>query len=113
MIAARDCQHVRNQFGRYGGAAFVLLVLPLIRETRNDCCDAARRGDLTSGDEDEKLHEVVVDIESTGLDDEDVFVSNGPPNLHVGFAVAEFLYGRGYGLYAKSIQTSSVEKTEI
>lgn len=46
---------------------------------------------FTGGDHDQKLHNTVVDLPTSALDDEDILLSYRSLNAHGGFSVAEFL----------------------
>lgn len=72
MVAAGSLQHVRDELGGYGRATLVLLVLPRIREIRDDGGDSPGAGGSAGVDHDEKLHEAIVDVaRGSGLEDED------------------------------------------
>ncbi len=45
----------------------VFLILPSVGVARDDSCDSHSRGDLTSIDHDEELHEIIVDLPRTTL----------------------------------------------
>ena len=51
----------------------VLLVLPGVREARNDSGDTDRGRDLAGVYHDQQLHEVVVDLSRPALHDVDIF----------------------------------------
>lgn len=91
MVATSRYEHVRDEFCGDGGSALVFLILTRIWVTRNDGCDATGRGGSTCGYEDEKFHHVVVNVEATGLDDEDILVTNRLRNFDVDFAIGEAL----------------------
>lgn len=93
MVAPRHHQHVRNELRSDWSAGLVLLVHPRIGIARDDCGDAPRRGALARGDEDQQLHQVIVDVAAAGLDDEDVLVADGFGDLDVDLAVGEVLDG--------------------
>lgn len=93
MVAAGHSKHVCNELCRNWRTRFVLLVHPGIGEARDNGCDAASGGTFACGDQDEKLHKVIVDVAAARLEDEDVFVSNGLRDLHVDLAIREFFDG--------------------
>ncbi len=55
----------------------VLFVLTSVRKAGNDCGDSARWRNLAGVDHDQELHEVVVDLSTTALNDVHVFASDG------------------------------------
>ena len=67
MVAASDGEHVGDELGGDGRAALVFFVHACVGITRDDGGDAAGRGALARGDEDQELHEVVVDVATGGL----------------------------------------------
>ena len=77
MVTPSDSEHVSHQFGCDRSSRLVLLVHPGVRETGDHGGDPPGRCPLTSGSEDEKFHEVVINVGRPRLDDEDVFVTNG------------------------------------
>jgi hypothetical protein len=83
VVAARDGEHVGDELGSDGRAALVLLVHACVRVARDDGGDAAGRGALARGDEDEKLHEVVVHVAAGRLQNKDVLVADRLGDLHV------------------------------
>lgn len=95
MVRARGGEHVRDELRGDRRARGVLLVHTRVGEGGDDGGDAARGGGLARGDEDEKLHQVVVDIPAAGLEDEDVLVADGLGDLDVDLAVGELLDGAG------------------
>lgn len=62
MIATCALKHVCDELGRDGRATTIGLILTSIREVRYDGSDARRRGDLTCADENEDLHQTIVDV---------------------------------------------------
>jgi hypothetical protein len=52
MITPRLPQHISDQLGRDGRPGFVLLVLPGVREVREDGGDPSSGGDLACVDHD-------------------------------------------------------------
>ena len=108
MVAARNDKHIRYKLRRNRGAALVLLVDARVGEAGDDGGDAAGAGGLAGGDEDEELHEVVVDVVAAALDDEDVFVSNRFGDFDVDFAIGELFDGAWYGGYVESVYSSGV-----
>lgn len=60
----------------------VFFVLTSVREDRNDSGDSGRRGDLAGVDHDEQLHDVVVDVSATALNDEHVLATHRLAYLH-------------------------------
>ena len=103
MITSRNGQHVGNEFGRNGRARLVLLVHTGIRKTGNNGSDATRRGSFTGRDEDEKFHQVVIDVAAARLDDEYVFFSNGFSYFDVDLIVREFLGSAWSERYSKAV----------
>lgn len=91
MVAARHSEHVCDQLGRNGGAGFVLLVHPGVGEAWDDGRYPTRGRALAGRDEDEELHEVIVNVAASGLDDEDILVADGLGDLDVDFAIGELL----------------------
>ena len=83
MVAASDGKHVGDELGSNGRTTLVLLVHARVRITWDNGSDAAGRSTLAGGNEDEKLHEVVVDFATSGLEDKDVLVTNRIRNLDV------------------------------
>jgi hypothetical protein len=83
VVAAGDDKHVGDELGSDRCAALVLLIHTRIRIARDDGSDAAGGSTLARGDEDEELHEVIVDVATSGLDDEDVLVANRLGNLNI------------------------------
>ena len=72
MIATGRLQHIRNQLGRDGRPGLVLLVLPCVREVRNDGRDTSSAGCFACVDHDEELHQAVIDLAwGGGLEYED------------------------------------------
>ena len=67
MVAASDGEHVGDKLGGDGGAALVLFVHACVRITWNNGGDAAGRGALARGNEDEEFHEVIIDVATGGL----------------------------------------------
>lgn len=76
VVAAGDHEHVGDELRSDRRARLVLFVHARVREARNDCRNAARRGCLAGGNEDEELHEVVVHIVAAGLQNKDVLVAH-------------------------------------
>lgn len=54
----------------------LLLGLLRVREVRDDGCDALGRGTLAGIDHDQELHEGVVDLGGSRLDDVDILVTD-------------------------------------
>ena len=92
VIAPGNGEHIGNEFSGDRCAGLVLFVLSCIRITWYDCSNTTGGGGAASRDEDEELHEVVVDIGAAGLENEDVLVANGLLQLNVDFSVGEPLY---------------------
>lgn len=59
----------------------VLLVLPGVREAGDDGGDAGRGGDLAGVYHDEQLHEVVVYLAATALNDVHILATHTLPDL--------------------------------
>ena len=89
VITAGHDNHIRDQFGRDGRARLILFVHPGIRETWNDGSNPTGRGSLACRYQDEKLHEIVIHIAASGLDDENVLFSYGFKNFDVDLATRE------------------------
>lgn len=92
MVAARRNNHIRDELRGNGGATLVLLVHARVREARDDGRDAARRRSLACRDEDEELHEVVIDVAAAALEDEDVFFAHGLGDLDARLTVGELAH---------------------
>ena len=60
----------------------IFLVLPGIGEARDDSRHTNRRRYLTRIDHDEELHQVIVDLAGSTLDDVDIFTAHRLSNLH-------------------------------
>ena len=72
MIAPCRLQHVGHEFGCDRSPTLILFVLASVGKIGQDGGDAAGRGGTASVDEDEELHDVVVDIAGLGrLQNED------------------------------------------
>ena len=55
------------------------------------CTHPLGRGDLAGVDHDEELHQVVIDLSSSGLDYVHILPSDTLPDLHAGLEVGELL----------------------
>ena len=66
MMASRRLQHVRHQLRRDGRARFIFLVLPCVREVGDHGGNTSGGGGFASGEDDEELHEPVVDVARGG-----------------------------------------------
>lgn len=77
VVGTSNGQHVGDQLCGDGGTGLVLLVLTSVGEAGDDGSNAASRGGLASVDHDEELHEVVVDLSASGLDNVDILVTDG------------------------------------
>lgn len=102
VIAASNDEHVRDELGCDGRSRLVFLVYARVGEAGHDGGDAARGGGLARGDEDEELHEVVVDVAASGLEDEDVLLAHGLADLHARLAIGELLDDAGRELDVQS-----------
>src|ERR1700682_2151180 len=71
-VRARRRQQVRHQLGSDRHAGLVLLVLPRVPEVGHDGGDPGGRGAPECVQENQELHDVVVDRRARRLDDEDV-----------------------------------------
>ena len=89
VVAAGDSEHVGDELRRDGRTGRVLLVHARVGEAGDDRRDAPRGRPLARRDEDEELHQVVVDVRAARLDDEDVLVANGLGDLDVDLAIRE------------------------
>ena len=67
MVTASDSEHVSDELSGDGGATLVLLVHACVRIAWDDGGDAAGRGALARGNEDEEFHQVIVDVATRGL----------------------------------------------
>jgi len=76
MVAAGDGEHVGDELGGNGRAALILFVHARIRIAWDDGGDAAGSSTLARGNEDEELHEVIVDVATSGLKYKDVLIAN-------------------------------------
>ena len=83
VVAARDGKHVGDELRGDRRATLVFFVHARIRIARYDGGNAAGRSALARGDEDEKLHEVVVHVAAGRLEDKDVLVADRLGDLHV------------------------------
>ena len=83
MVAAGDSEHVGDELGGDRRAALVLFIHTRVGIARDDGGDAAGSRALARGNEDEKLHEVVVDVATGRLEDKDVLVANRLGNFDV------------------------------
>ena len=87
VVAAGDGEHVGDELGGDGRPALVFFVHTGVRVARDDGGDAAGRSTLARGNENEKLHEVVVHVATGGLEDEDVLVADRLEDLHVNLPI--------------------------
>jgi hypothetical protein len=62
MVTAGSLQHVGHQLGSDRSPTLILLVLASIREVGQDGSDAAGRCSTAGVDQDEKFHDMVVDV---------------------------------------------------
>ena len=62
VVAPGRLQHVGHQFGRDGGPRSVLFVLPRVGEVGDHGRDASGRGGFAGVDDDQQLHQPVVDV---------------------------------------------------
>ena len=71
-------RYKESQLTLGGNGTTVLLLLGLlgVREVRDDGCDALGRGTLTGVDHDQELHEGVVDLGGSRLDNVDILVTD-------------------------------------
>jgi len=79
MVASGGLEHVGYEFGGDGCAGFIFLVLPSVRETRNDGSDSSSGGRPTGIDHDEQFHQVVVNTVRTRLYDKYILIPNRFP----------------------------------
>ena len=77
MVAACCLDHVCNEFGGYGCARFIFLVLSGVGKTGYYGSYSASRGGATGIYHDEEFHEMVVDAVCTSLNYEHVFIAHG------------------------------------
>lgn len=66
MVAAGGLQHVGHELGGDRSPTLILLVLAGVGEVREDGCDAAGGGSAAGIDQDEQLHDVIVDVAGFG-----------------------------------------------
>nr|POE46921.1 hypothetical protein CFP56_00253 [Quercus suber] len=72
MVAARGLQHVGHQLGRDRSSTLILLVLAGVGEVGQHGRDAAGGGGATGVDQDQQLHDMIVDVSWIGrLENED------------------------------------------
>lgn len=92
MVAAGTLQHVRDELGANGGARLVFLVLAGIGEVWHDSGDAARGCRLAGLDDDEQLHQPVVELFARlgRLQDEHVLVTHRLTHHDGGLLVGVF-----------------------
>ena len=88
-VGARRGQEVGHELRRDRDARLVLLVLPRVTEVRQDRRDARGRGAAERVEQDQKLHDVVVDRRAGRLDHEDVGSAHVLVDLAVVLAVGE------------------------
>ena len=71
MVASRRLQHVRHQLCRDGRARSIFFVLACVGEVGDHGGDASRGGGFACGEDDEELHEPVIDVaRGRGLENE-------------------------------------------
>lgn len=92
MVAAGALQHVCDELRADGRARLVLLVLSRVGEVWHDGRDAAGRRGFAGFDDDEQLHQAVVELFAWlgRLQDEDVFVAHRFAHYDGGFLVGVF-----------------------
>ena len=88
-VGAGALDHVGEEAARDRLARLRLTVLPRVREPRDHRRDPLRRGELGRLDHEEKLHDVLVDGATPGLDEEDVSAANRFAVATVRLAVGE------------------------
>jgi hypothetical protein len=76
MVASSGLEHIGDEFGSYWRAGFILLVLSRVRKTGDDGSDASRRGSSTGIYHYQQLHEMIVDIIRSSLQDENILISD-------------------------------------
>lgn len=76
VVGTGNGQHVSDQLCGDRGTRLVLLILAGVGEARDDGSNAASRGSLAGVDHDEELHEVVVDLSASGLDNVNILVTD-------------------------------------
>lgn len=76
VVASSGDKHVRDEFCCYRCATLVFFILARIRITGYDGSNAACRSSSTRRDENEEFHQVIIDVEATRLNDEDVLISD-------------------------------------
>lgn len=79
MLAACSLQHICHELGGDGSPTLILFVLPRIWEIGEDSGDSARGGGSAGIDQDEQLHNMIVDVARLcRLEDEDYSRQSGP-----------------------------------
>ena len=76
--------------------------LACVGVARDDGGDAAGRGGFAGRDENEQLHEVVINVEAARLQDEHVFVADGLCDFDVDLAVGKVL---DHAWYERNVQS--------
>jgi hypothetical protein len=76
MIASRLLNHIRYQLRRDGRPALVFLILPGVREERDNRRDSLRARNFACMYHDAQLHKGRVDLSTTRIDDVDIVFSN-------------------------------------
>ena len=80
-----------NQFGRNGCPREHFPVLPGIAIIRKDGCDPFRRCPFQGIDQDQKLHQIVIDRRTDRLDHENIHSPDALMDLDIDFTVTECL----------------------
>lgn len=76
MVTSRCLKHVGNELGGDWCSRFVFLVLPGVRETRNDSRDAPCGSSATCVNHDKQLHKVVINAVGARLNNEHIFIAH-------------------------------------
>lgn len=76
MITSRSLKHVCDELGGDGGSGFIFLILPGVRETRNDSRDAPCGSSATGINHDKQFHQVVIDIVGPSLNNKHIFIAH-------------------------------------
>ena len=96
VVATGNSQHIGDELGGDGRAALVFFVHPRVGVARDDGGNAAGGSTLACGYEDKQLHQVVVDVATGRLENEDVLVADRLRDLDVDLPIRE-LRDRAWG----------------
>ena len=76
MVTSRSLKHVGNELGGDRSSGFIFLILPGVRETRNDSRDPSCGSSATCINHDKELHKVVIDTVGPCLHDKHIFIAH-------------------------------------